>query len=63
LTVRGSNLRARPLEIPVPDPTALRANADCGLPIHRIRVDWSKRLVSVWANEDALQEWPGAYDM
>jgi hypothetical protein len=47
------------LEIPLPDPEVLRAHADSGLPIHRICVDWQKRSLSAWTQEDALQEWPG----
>jgi hypothetical protein len=41
----------------------LRANADCGLPIHRIQVDWPTRTLSAWSQEDALQEWPGGYQV
>jgi hypothetical protein len=51
------------LDIPLPDPALLRANADCGLPIHRIQVDWESRTMSGWTQEDALQEWPGGYEV
>jgi hypothetical protein len=49
------------LEIPLPEPGVLRAHADSGLPIHRITVDWEKRTLSAWTQEDALQEWPGGH--
>ena len=63
LAARSKHPRARVLEIPLPDPAVLRANADCGLPIHRIRVDWATRTLGPWLQEDALQEWPGAYEV
>lgn len=63
LAARGKHPRARVLEIPLPDPAVLRANADCGLPIHRIRVDWATRSLGPWLQEDALREWPGAYEV
>jgi predicted acylesterase/phospholipase RssA len=63
LAARGKRTRDPFIEIPLPHPDVLRANADCGLPIHRIRVDWEARTMSAWSEEDALKEWPGGYEV
>jgi predicted acylesterase/phospholipase RssA len=61
LVAQNSQGRDAILDIPLPDPEALRAHSDAGLPIHRIRVDWQDRRMSAWTQEDALQEWPGGH--
>jgi predicted acylesterase/phospholipase RssA len=63
LAAKGKRTRTPFMEIPLPQPDALRANADCGLPIHRITVDWEARTTSAWTEEDALREWPGGYEL
>jgi predicted acylesterase/phospholipase RssA len=63
LAVRRRTMRHPFLDIPLPGPAVLHANADCGLPIHRIRVDWAARTMSGWTQEDALREWPGGYQI
>ena len=63
LSIRRRSARDRFLDIPLPSAAELQANADCGLPIHRIRVDWASRLTSEWTQEDALLEWPGGYPL
>ena len=63
LAARRKHLRDPFLDLPLPAPAMLRANADCGLPIHRIQVDWPTRTLSAWSQEDALQEWPGGYQV
>lgn len=63
LVARRRNGRNPFLDIPLPNPALLRANADSGLPIHRIQVDWASHTVSAWSREDALQEWPGGYEV
>jgi hypothetical protein len=63
LAARRKHMRDPFLDLPLPAPAMLRANADCGLPIHRIQVDWPTRTLSAWSQEDALQEWPGGYQV
>jgi hypothetical protein len=63
LAARRKHMRDPFVDIALPAPTTLRANADCGLPIHRIQVDWATRALSAWSQEDALQEWPGGYQV
>jgi predicted acylesterase/phospholipase RssA len=63
LAARRRHTRLPPLEIPLPDPAVLRANADCGLPIHRVSIDWETKTIGAWSQEDALQEWPGGYEV
>jgi hypothetical protein len=62
LAVRRRTGRDRSLDIPLPTPSVLHANADRGLPIHHISVDWASRTTSGWTQEDALLEWPGGYE-
>jgi hypothetical protein len=63
LAAKSNRTRDPFIEIPLPHPDVLRANADRGLPIHRIRVDWDTRSLSAWSEEDALKEWPGGYEV
>jgi hypothetical protein len=58
---RRNGKRGGFIDIPLPGPAGLHAHADSGLPIHRIRVDWSTRTTSGWTQQDALLEWPGGY--
>ncbi|MGH7577280.1 MAG: hypothetical protein ACREM1_19390, partial [Longimicrobiales bacterium] len=47
------------LDLALPPPIVFQTNANSGLPIHSIRVDWPNRSVSAWMEEDALRQWPG----
>lgn len=47
------------LDLTLPPPIVFQTNADAGLPIHSIRVDWPNRSASAWTEEDALRQWPG----
>lgn len=47
------------LDLALPSPTVFQTNANSGLPIHSVRVDWLNRSVSAWTEEDELRQWPG----